>query len=369
MDNNVIRNAIRQTFMNIFSNFNQHLLTDPLPEDEVKLSIDLLGEKFHQLEQLNKVILENMVNSKVEECDIVKEMHIIDDYKMKYLRAKLEARKKLSKSFIYAKTPVTGSSQYLFDSPFEESMKRNSNFWLPKIEIKKFNGNIKDWLQFWSQFKKIHEDSSITKEDKFQYLIHAMDKDSKACELVRSYPCTSENYDKAITALITRFGRDELLIEVYVRSILELVLRNSSKGGKRMTLSKTYDRLQIYINALESLGAITDKCAIIICTLVESSLSRQMLRNWKKHHLSDNMNVPEKRLWKLMEFLRTEVDHEEKIYFIDQKTVNDEDTLEKSERSKKKKKKKKKANSSDGFGSFLVSSARKLFRVLMRRIG
>lgn len=42
---------------------------------------------------------------------------------------------------------------------------------LPKIELKKFNGDLLEWLGFWSQFSKIHEDSSMAPEDKFQYLI------------------------------------------------------------------------------------------------------------------------------------------------------------------------------------------------------
>ncbi|GFS60801.1 DUF1758 domain-containing protein [Trichonephila clavipes] len=42
-------------------------------------------------------------------------------------------------------------------------------FKLPKIELKKFNGDPKEFLAFWSQFKKIHDDSSIVDEDKMQY--------------------------------------------------------------------------------------------------------------------------------------------------------------------------------------------------------
>lgn len=40
--------------------------------------------------------------------------------------------------------------------------------------------DLKDWLQFWNLFKHIHEDTNITKEDKFQYLIQAMVKDFRA---------------------------------------------------------------------------------------------------------------------------------------------------------------------------------------------
>ncbi|GBM63892.1 hypothetical protein AVEN_99772-1 [Araneus ventricosus] len=44
-------------------------------------------------------------------------------------------------------------------------------FKLPKIELKKFTGDAKEYLSFWSQFRKIHEDTSIPNEDKMQYLL------------------------------------------------------------------------------------------------------------------------------------------------------------------------------------------------------
>lgn len=77
--------------------------------------------------------------------------------------------------------------------------------------------------------KKIHEDETIDKEDKFQYLIQSTIQDSRASELVNSYPQTNENYDKVISGLKHRFGKKELLVEVYVRELLELVLDNATK--------------------------------------------------------------------------------------------------------------------------------------------
>ncbi|GBN27744.1 hypothetical protein AVEN_198857-1 [Araneus ventricosus] len=38
-------------------------------------------------------------------------------------------------------------------------------FKLPKIELKKFTGDAKEYLSFWSQFRKVHEDVSIPNED------------------------------------------------------------------------------------------------------------------------------------------------------------------------------------------------------------
>ncbi len=44
--------------------------------------------------------------------------------------------------------------------------------------------------------------------------------------MVESYPLTSENYPKVVSALEQRFGRKELLVEVYVRELLKLIIVN-----------------------------------------------------------------------------------------------------------------------------------------------
>lgn len=52
-------------------------------------------------------------------------------------------------------------------------------FKLPKIEFKKFGGEIKDWLSFWGQFKKIHEDEEIDDQDKIEYFVQTMAESSR----------------------------------------------------------------------------------------------------------------------------------------------------------------------------------------------
>ncbi|KAJ8939443.1 hypothetical protein NQ318_010627 [Aromia moschata] len=100
------------------------------------------------------------------------------------------------------------------------------NFKLPRIEFKKFDGNIRDWLSFWSQFRKEHEDSNIDLEDKIAYLIQATVPGSRARQLVESFPAMGENYDNIVSGLKFRFGREDLQIEVYIRELLKLILNN-----------------------------------------------------------------------------------------------------------------------------------------------
>jgi len=54
------------------------------------------------------------------------------------------------------------------------------------------------------------------------------------------------------------FGREELLVEFYVRELLKLTLvMNSKEGG--VTLSSLYDRIETQLRALETLGVATTR--------------------------------------------------------------------------------------------------------------
>ncbi|XP_011687757.1 PREDICTED: uncharacterized protein LOC105449965 [Wasmannia auropunctata] len=188
---------------------------------------------------------------------------------------------------------------------------------LPKIELRKFGGEIKDWLPFWSSFKKIHEDTALTREDKFQYLVQSTVKDSRAFEVVNSFPFTAANYEKAIQSLESRFGKKDLLIKFYVRELLKLVLSKS----KNVSLMSIYDKLETHIRALETLGVTTDMCAAMLFPLIESSLPEETLRTWQRtmtqlitHADTSVVNLTAKdRLTSLMTFLGRQVESEERI--------------------------------------------------------
>ncbi|XP_024871304.1 uncharacterized protein LOC112454249 [Temnothorax curvispinosus] len=195
------------------------------------------------------------------------------------------------------------------------------SFKLPKIELAKFSGDVQEWLQFWSLFKKIHDDADIANKDKFQYLIQSMIPDSRAADLVKSYPPTAENYNKVISSLKNRFGRDDLQIEVYVRELLQLVLQNALKF-KALSLTSLYDKIELHLRAFGSLGVTTDKCVAMLFPLVESLLPEDILRAWQRSSVnnaalqSNDIATSQcrDRLTQLIKFLEGEVQNELRIY-------------------------------------------------------
>ncbi|KAK9512307.1 hypothetical protein O3M35_000763 [Rhynocoris fuscipes] len=188
---------------------------------------------------------------------------------------------------------------------------------LPPLELKKFTGELKEWLPFWAQFSKVHKDKSIKPCEKFQYLILSTAPCSRARELVESFPATAENYVKAVNCLKTRYGREDLLTEYYVRELINIMLLYQIH---KKPLSSIYDNLECHLRALETLGVTSDKCAATVLLLVESCLPEDILRMWQRYssspfkfddNLEDSRNS-ENRLEQLMYFLRTEVEGEQK---------------------------------------------------------
>ncbi|CAL8117960.1 unnamed protein product [Orchesella dallaii] len=182
---------------------------------------------------------------------------------------------------------------------------------LPKLELPQFGGDVREWLPFWSQFEQIHSDEEITDSDKYMYLIQSTVPGSSPHEIVMSFPVCAKNYPMAVESLKDRYGRESMLVKVYVRDLLRLVVDNAQR--KTVSLSSLYVMLSSKIRALETLGVTKDKCASIIYPLVESCIPEDVLRVWQRDLHCKGANESEEELEKLMEFLKKEVQGEDNI--------------------------------------------------------
>ncbi|XP_011873724.1 PREDICTED: uncharacterized protein LOC105565276 [Vollenhovia emeryi] len=217
------KKVLRTAFTKALTSFTTRMESD-CPKEEKMVAFQLLETKMTELETTHTAYNQGLFESEIGDEDINKEMETDDLYKTQYLTAKMKITKMTSPMLENVTKTVS------------TNVARTSKF--PKLELPKFSG-IEDWLPFWSQFKKIDNDLSITDEDKMQYLQQAMVQDSRANELVKSFPSTGANYNKAITSLKNRFGRDDIVVEFYVRELLGLVLQNAVRGNKNNP-SRTY---------------------------------------------------------------------------------------------------------------------------------
>ncbi|GFV82491.1 integrase catalytic domain-containing protein [Trichonephila clavipes] len=140
-----------------------------------------------------------------------------------------------------------------------------------------------------------------------------MEPGSKAERLVLSFPATAANYPKAIDQLKERFGREDLLVQIYVRDMLTLVMKNAATGRAKADLPLLYDELESKLRSLESLGKTQDKYGDFLTPLVESCLPEEVLVAWERSRNHQTESEGSRSLEQLMNFLRQEVKGEEMV--------------------------------------------------------
>ncbi|XP_050500674.1 uncharacterized protein LOC126880664 [Diabrotica virgifera virgifera] len=304
------RRTVLRTAFTTAANVLDNLLSetvDTRPWQQISVQWELLQVKYNELCVVESAVFEAMVE-KASEAELISEMEAKDRYSTRYyeLKYKCEDRPSLVSS--------------------ESSIKGKSSFKLPPIEFKKYSGDLIDWLPFWSQFKVVHDDPSIDLNDKIAYLRQATVDGSKARRLVESFPAVADNYSKIIKSLKSRFGREDLQIEVYIRELLKLILSRVSSSS--CNVSALYDMIESQLRSLETLGITADKYAAILYPLIESCLPEDMITLWHRssqflrpsgsvsmHNVEEYAEVStlETRLSGLMSFLQNEVQNEQKI--------------------------------------------------------
>jgi len=196
----------RSAFTRAWGAFQIEINKKPPNITSLKVQFEILRDKASELESLRQKLQETMLEAEVGEDVILQEMERADEYLANYHRAKIEMTQIIEKE-----NPRVSAPAELSTSSSAVVMQENiRTLKLPKIELRKFGGDVKDWLSFWATFKKIHDDESLTNEDKFHYLLQSMLKDSRAAEVMNSFPPTTDNYEKAIQSLQNRFGKKDV---------------------------------------------------------------------------------------------------------------------------------------------------------------
>ncbi|GBM66950.1 hypothetical protein AVEN_57851-1 [Araneus ventricosus] len=118
----------------------------------------------------------------------------------------------------------------------------------------------------------------------------------------------AENYKKAVEYLKERFGKESVLVQVFIRDLLQLDISKN-----KCELSSLYDKPQTRIRSLNSLGLIKDKYADILFSLVESTLPIDIVKmsDRQRHLVHDTQGKSNLDL--LMDFVKNEVDSEFRV--------------------------------------------------------
>ncbi|UYV60640.1 hypothetical protein LAZ67_1001743, partial [Cordylochernes scorpioides] len=274
--------------------------TPPIPVEDIENNREIIEETHSELLVIQGKIRDFMLTSDVSEEELEQDDEEALQYTQRYKRI-------YKKCLALVEPRITASSPTTSEVSFASSS-HHRTVKLPKIELKKFTGEIKDWLGWWAQFNKINVDPTLEDSDKFQYLVQSMSPGTRASKLVNSYPLTAENYPKVIETLTERFGRPELLQQVYVRDLIRLMIDCSSK--QQLKVTSFYDELVTHLRALESLKIEARQMSVFIFPMIEACLSEELMKTWQRSPLHDvKIDVNDStqtRVDLIMEFLQKE---------------------------------------------------------------
>ncbi|PFX13966.1 hypothetical protein AWC38_SpisGene21920 [Stylophora pistillata] len=154
---------------------------------------------------------------------------------------------------------------------------------LPKLELKKFDGDVTKWCTLWDTLEaSIHNSTGLATIDKFHYLISLLEKVTR--EYIAGLSVTAANYEEAIVIFRERFGNKQMIINKHLEGLLNMAPITSNHYLKG--LRGIYDLVEVHTSQ-----AIINKTGAVgggrkIRTVFESVSQRSYIVNHLKRELN-----------------------------------------------------------------------------------
>ena len=140
---------------------------------------------------------------------------------------------------------------------------------LPKLSIKKFNGDVTKWIAFWDSYNSsIHSNPTLSSIDKFNYLVSFVE--SSAADAITGLTITAANYEEAIATLQKRFGNAQLIIDRHMDALLTMSAVSSHLDIKG--LRKLHTTVETHIRGLRALGVSAESYGGLLVSLLVNKL-------------------------------------------------------------------------------------------------
>ena len=143
---------------------------------------------------------------------------------------------------------------------------------LPKLELKKFNGDHSKWISFWDTFEaSVHKNENLSPIDKFNYLISLLER--SAAEAISGLTLTASNYHEAIEILKGRFGNKQQIINRHMEILLNLDSVTSHHNMR--SLRKLHDTVESNVRSLKSLGVPRESYGGLLSSILMIKLPQE----------------------------------------------------------------------------------------------
>ena len=290
-------------------------LDDAENRDEVRLQMYLtdLKDKIELLKYLDKEIFDTMIDQEADQAACDQEMEEACEVRERatYNLAILEkALKEIefestridaeSGAEVLSQTSETQNSEYLRQSASRESLFSGSSnlsvefagrrVKLPKLELKKFSGNIAEWQEFWDGFKSaVHDDVQLAKVDKFKYLRSYLEEPAKS--VVTGFALTDRDYDSAIDLLRSRYAKPGVIKRAHINELINLSPVFNEKSVQR--LRNLRDQIETHFRAMEAQGVNKESYSSVVVPVlmgkIPETLRNNMIR-FATNHMDWNLD-------------------------------------------------------------------------------
>lgn len=166
--------------------------------------------------------------------------------------------------------------------PMPELSQKVSNVKLPKIDLPKFDGNLKDWPSFLDLYKSlIHDNKTLSNSEKFQYLLSCLSKNSLA--VVKAVPLTDDNYEIAYKTLIDRYQNNRLLASTYWQEIMDAPKLNTDSS---LALRNLLECFSENLEALRKFNLPVDSWSFVLFNILIKKLDLETVKRFELHYAS-----------------------------------------------------------------------------------
>ena len=170
--------------------------------------------------------------------------------------------------FVTSDTPLTPST-----SGISNTYSLGTQVKLPKLDLRKFDGDISKWPSFWDAFESsVHSNTKLAPIDKLNYLNSLLV--NSASEAISGLSLTAANYDEAVTILKRRFGNKQLIINRHMKTMLNI---SSVKSGLHIqALRQLHDLIESQVRSLKLLGVSSSSYGSLLSSVVMSKLPQDL---------------------------------------------------------------------------------------------
>ncbi|XP_065305992.1 uncharacterized protein [Dermacentor albipictus] len=308
--------ALRQAIDTTIAAASTLLQATEAPTGELEEHLDMLLEQAEELKAVN-----NAIEKKVDLQELDTVLTECAAYSLRICNMKTRIKRALrggAASETRSSTPSetgnnsdhvaqSGSVQHAVTTTLQLP---STTTRLPKLEIAKFDGNLRSWHRFWNQFEStIHKNPALHPIDKFQYLTSYLT--GKAAAAIDGLPLSDRNYEITVKTLVERFGKDDVIIEEHMSRLLNIRPVHNILDTER--LRTLYDEVQTGVRSLEALGVASSTYGVLLLTVLRKNIPNELCLGYCRQKTS--AVAPGDDLQNFLSFLKTEVESRERAEY------------------------------------------------------